>query len=62
MNIYWNRGAKPPIDRDTFDKLVLCYKFAPLRKHWHQRQKGVANRRMKTIQFYYQWFNQDTPE
>ena len=61
-NIDWNRGAKPPVDRDTFDKLALCYEFAPFHRHWSQRQKRTAKRQMETITFYYKWFNRETQE
>ena len=57
VNIDWNRGAKSPVDRDTFAKLALCYEFAPFHRHWNQRQKRTAKRQMETIAFYYKWFN-----
>jgi len=46
--------TKPPIDRDTFNKLDLCYDFEPIHQYWSHRRKLTAEQYMNAIKFYYQ--------
>ena len=56
-NIIWNLKVKPPVDRVTFHRLMLCYNFEPFQTHWTRRQKKTARRYMNVINFYYEVFN-----
>jgi len=56
-NIVWSMKVKPPADRVTFHRLMLCYQFEPFQSHWTQRQKNTARRYMNVINFYYEVFN-----
>ena len=62
MNIIWERGFKLPVDRATFDKLMLCYGFIPFHNHWNWRQKSTSPRHINLIKFHYEWFNQEGQE
>ena len=61
-NIVWERGAKPPVDRLTFYRLMVCWGFEPFHEHWNRRQKRTTKRNAATIQFYYGWFNREGQE
>ena len=39
-NIIWNLKVKPPVDRVTFHRLMLCYNFEPFQTHWTRRQEN----------------------
>ena len=54
INVTNRHVTKPPIDRNSFEKLVICYDFEPFHKYWSRERKLTAERYMKTIKFYYQ--------
>jgi len=56
-NIVWDLKVKPPVDRITFHRLMLCYGFEPFQSTWTKRQKKTARRYVLTIDFYYSTFN-----
>ena len=57
-NIVWDLKVKPPVDRITFHRMMLCYNFEPFQTHWTQRQKNTARRYINVINFYFSVFNQ----
>lgn len=58
LNIdFHNKGAKPPIDRTSFYKLMLCWEFKPFHQHLSESRQRKAKRHIQLIQFYYQMFN-----
>ena len=62
-NIDWfNAGAKPPVDRLTFDKVMLCWGFEPFHQHLKPRQRRAAQGHINVIEFYYRTFNQEGQE
>ena len=62
-NIDWyDKGAKPPVDRITFLKLMNCWLWEPFRNHLNERQRKTARRYLNLIKFYYETFNQDGQE
>ena len=62
-NIDWfNAGARPAVDRLTFDKLIMCWGFKPFHQHLKPRQWRAAQRHVNVIEFYYQIFNQEGQE
>ena len=62
-NINWNnKGAKPPIDRKSFYKLMLCWGFEPFHEHLTERRKRTAQRHISEVNFYYETFNQEGQE
>ena len=58
----WRTGGKPPIDRNTYKRLVVTYKFKPFRKHWSSLQKIHAKRYAETIKVYYKTVNTESHE
>ena len=56
-NLVWNQTVKPPVDRITFHRLMLCYGFEPFQSTWTKKQKKTAKRYMNVINFYYEVFN-----
>ena len=56
-NIVWDVKVKPPVNRITFHRLMLCYGFEPFQSTWTRRQKKTARRYILTIHFYYSTFN-----
>jgi len=56
-NLVWNQSVKPPVDRITFHRLMLCYGFEPFQSTWTRKQKKTARRYILTINFYYSTFN-----
>ena len=58
-NLDWRPIGKPPIDRETYDRLMLCYEFEPFNKHWSGSKKRRAKGYKDTIKFYYDTFNQE---
>ena len=54
INVVNRHVTKPPIDRNSFEKLVVCYDFEPFRQYWSQRTKSTAEQYMNIIKFYYQ--------
>ena len=62
-NIDWfSAGARPPVDRLTFDKLMLCWGFEPFHQHLKPRQRRAAQSHIDVIEFYYMTFNQEGQE
>jgi len=59
-NIVWDVKVKPPVDRITFHRLMLCYQFEPFQTHWTRRQKNTVKRYINVINFYYSIFDQCT--
>ena len=57
-NLVWDVKVKPPVDRITFHRLMLCYGFEPFQTYWTRRQKRTAKRYVNVINFYYRTFNQ----
>ena len=41
---FYNKGAKPPIDRITFYKLMSCWESAPFRVHLSDRRRKMKQR------------------
>jgi len=56
-NLVWDVKVKPPMDRITFHRLMLCYGFEPFQSTWTKRQKKTARRYVTVINFYYTTFN-----
>ena len=56
-NLVWDVKVKPPVDRITYHRLMLCYGFEPFQSTWTKRQKKTARRYVLTIDFYYSTFN-----
>ena len=50
--------VKPPVDRTTFLRLMVCWGFEPFQKHLSKRQRKTADRYSKAIKFYYAQHNQ----
>jgi len=59
-NLVWDLKVKPPVDRITYHRLMLCYGFEPFQSTWTKRQKKTARRYIRTIDFYYSTFNKCT--
>ena len=59
-NLVWDLEVKPPVDRITFHRMMLCYNFEPFHTHWTQRQRNTCRRYINVINFYYSVFNQGT--
>jgi len=57
-NLVWNQSVKPPVDRITFHRMMLCYGFEPFQSTWTRKQKKTAKRYVHVINFYYDTFNQ----
>ena len=62
LNIDWREGGKPPIDRRSFYKLMLCWEFEPFYKHLSESKQRRARRHLGVIQFYYETVNTDGQE
>ena len=56
-NLIKNLGVKPPIDRVSFLRLMVCYDFEPFYVYWSERQKRQARRAVKDIKLYFEEFN-----
>jgi len=56
-NLVWNQTVKPPVDRITFHRMMLCYGFEPFQSTWTRKQKKTAKRYVSVINFYYSTFN-----
>ena len=56
-NLIWNLGVKPPVDRATFLRLMLCFTFEPFVNHLNIRQRKKAKRYVNHIKLYFQEFN-----
>jgi len=56
-NIVWDVKVKPPVDRVTFHRMMLCYGFEPFQSTWTERQKNTVRRYVSVINFYYNTFN-----
>ena len=39
-NLFWSLLMKPPVDRITYLRLVVCYGFEQFHEHWTLRQKN----------------------
>lgn len=62
LNIDWREGAKPPIDRKSFWRLMLCWEFVPFQEHLSESRQTRAKRHLGAIQFYYDTLNTDGQE
>ena len=62
LNNDWGEGAKPPIDRHSFYKLMLCWEFVPFHEHLSASKQRRARRHLGAIQFYYDTLNTDGQE
>jgi len=51
INVVNTSCEEPPINRDTFNKLVVCYDFKPFHKHLSRPRKLTVERYKKTIKF-----------
>lgn len=56
-NLIWNLGVKPPIDKITFFRLVICMQFEPFAKYWDERHKKNIKKMMKAVKIYFEQFN-----
>ena len=61
-NINWSVGARPPIDRDSYERLKQCCAYEPFKKYWSSRKKRRAIGYLNTIEFYYNTVNLDQQE
>ena len=61
-NIVWNVTIKPPVDQETYLRLMLSYGFEPFHYHWTLTQKNSMRQKMSVIRFYYEHFNRSTQE
>ena len=59
-NLVWDVKVKPPVNRITFHRLMLCYQFEPFQSTWTKRQRNTCRRYVNVINFYYSIFNQCT--
>ena len=63
QNIDWhNKGAKPPVDRLMFYKLMVSWEFEPFNQHLRLSQQRAAQRHLNVIEFFYETFNQEGQE
>ena len=56
-NLTSDLTVKPPVDRITFLRLMVCWGFEPFQKHLSKRQRKTAARYIKAIKFYYEEHN-----
>jgi len=56
-NLVWDVKVKPPVDRVTFHRMMLCYGFEHFQSTWTRRQKNTARRYVNVINFYYSVFS-----
>jgi len=56
-NVVWDVKVKPPVDRITFHRMMLCYNFEPFQSTWTRRQRNTMKRYVNVINFYYSVFN-----
>jgi len=56
-NLLWDVKVKPPVDRVTFHRMMLCYNFEPFQTHWTRRRRNTMKRYINVINFYYSVFN-----
>ena len=49
--------VKPPVDRTTFLRLMVCWGFEPFQKHLSKSQRNTAARYIKAIKFSYEEHN-----
>ena len=56
-NLYIDLTVKPPVDRTTFLRLIVCWGFEPFQKYLTKRQRNTAARYLKVIKFYYEEHN-----
>ena len=56
-NLTSDLTVKPPVDRTTFLRLMVCWGFEPFQKHLSKRQRKTAARYIKAIKFYYEEHN-----
>lgn len=57
LNIDWRVVGKPPIDRASFYKLMLCWEFVPVYEHLSASRQRKAKRHIHVILFYYETVN-----
>ena len=56
-NLYMDLTVKPPVDRTTFLRLVVCWGFEPFHKHLTKKQRNTVARYLNVIKFYYEEHN-----
>ena len=61
-NLFWSLLVKPPVDRVTFLRLMVCYGFRPFHAHWTTKQRRSMKRKMNVIRYFYEHFNQLSQE
>ena len=61
-NLFWSLLVKPPVDRLTYLRLMVCYGFKPFHTHWTRKQRKSLRRKMNVIRYYYKHFNQASQE
>ena len=61
-NLFWSLLVKPPVDRITYLRLMVCYGFKPFHTHWTQKQRRSLRRKTNVIPYYYEHFNQFSQE
>ena len=61
-NIFWTLAIKPPIDRDTFNRLMIVGYEESMQKHWTAEQRRNAMGRLNAIRYYYECFNRSSQE
>ena len=59
LNTDFSVGAKPPIDRVSYYKLMTCWGFEPFQDHLSERKKRTVLRHLRTIMFYFETLNPD---
>jgi len=52
-NLIWNVKVKPPVDRITFHRLILCYNYEQFYTYWTDEQRDQTKRFMSNIDFYF---------
>ena len=61
-NLFWSLLVKPPVDRITYLRLMVCYRFRPFHTHWTTKQCRTLKRKIVVIRYYYEHFNQASQE
>ena len=61
-NLVWDLAVKPPADRTTFLRLMVCCSFDPIFSQWTVQQMRTAKNRLDAIRRYYDVFNQQSQD
>ena len=56
-NLDQDLTVKPPVDRITCLRLMVCWEFEPFKKHLTRKKRKTAERYLKAIKFYYEQHN-----